>query len=90
MIRAAMKPVRMYSTRICPYCVRAKMLLRDRGVPFEEIDVSGDHDARQWLVKATGRRTVPQIFIGEEPIGGFDELHALDRAGELGKKLNAA
>ncbi len=80
--------VRMFTTLICPYCIRAKMLLKKKGVAFEEIDVSGDHDMRAWLVKTTGRRTVPQIFIGEESIGGFDEMAALDRAGELDKKLN--
>ncbi len=77
----------MYTTTICPYCIRAKMLLKDKGVDFEEINISGDHETRDWLVKATGRRTVPQIFINDEPIGGFDEMRALDRAGELDKKL---
>jgi glutaredoxin 3 len=79
--------VRMYTTQICPYCVRAKALLKSKGVAFEEIDVSRDHDTRAWLVQATGRRTVPQIFIGDEAIGGFDEMRALDLAGELDKKL---
>lgn len=82
-------PVRVYSTLICPYCIRAKLLLRERGIPYEEIDVTGDYEARQWLVKVTGRRTVPQIFIGDESIGGFDELRALDRSGELNRKLAA-
>lgn len=85
-----MKTVRVYSTTFCGYCVLAKRLLDQRGIAFEEIDVSGDHAKRAWLVQATGRRTVPQIFIGDEPIGGFDELRALDRSGELGKKLVAA
>jgi glutaredoxin 3 len=81
--------VRMYTTLICPYCIRAKMLLKAKGVAYEEIDVSGDHDTRAWLVKATGgRRTVPQIFINDESIGGFDEMRALDLAGELDKKLS--
>jgi glutaredoxin 3 len=84
-----MKAVRVYSTLICPYCIRAKHLLRERGIAFEEIDVTGDHEARQRLVEQTGRRTVPQIFIGDEPIGGFDELRQLDRSGELDKKLSA-
>jgi glutaredoxin 3 len=84
-----MKPVRMYTTRLCGYCIRAKMLLKQRGIPFDEIDVSGDHAARAWLRQATGRRTVPQIFIGDEPIGGFEELRELDRSGELDKKLAA-
>jgi glutaredoxin 3 len=78
-----MAHVRVYSTSFCPYCIRAKLLLEERGIPYEGIDVSGDYEARQWLVQATGRRTVPQIFIGEEPIGGFDDLRALDRTGEL-------
>jgi len=78
----------MYTTLICPYCVRAKMLLKAKGVTYEEIDVTRDHEARAWLVQATGgRRTVPQIFINEESIGGFDEMRALDLAGELDKKL---
>lgn len=85
-----MAKVRMYSTTICPYCIRAKMLLNAKGVPFEEINVGGDHAKRAWLVQVTGRRTVPQIFIDDEPIGGFDELRALERSGELDKKLAAA
>ncbi len=84
-----MAKVRMYTTTICPYCIRAKMLLKGKGVAYEEINVSGDHEMRAWLVKTTGRRTVPQIFIDDEAIGGFDELRALDRAGELDKKLAA-
>jgi len=84
-----MKPVRVYTTLVCPYCIRAKLLLRERGIAFEEIDVTGDHDKRTWLVEKTGRRTVPQIFIGDEAIGGFDDLRELDRTGELGKKLAA-
>ncbi len=82
--------VRVYSTLICAYCIRAKALLKSRGIPYEDIDVTGDHAARAWLVQATGRRTVPQIFIDDEPIGGFDELRALDRSGELAKKLGLA
>jgi glutaredoxin 3 len=82
-----MKTVRLYTTLVCPYCVRAKLLLAERGIAYEEIDVTDDHDKREWLVAATGRRTVPQIFIGDEAIGGFDELRQLDRSGELTKKL---
>ncbi|AKU96203.1 Glutaredoxin 3 (Grx3) [Labilithrix luteola] len=82
--------VRVYSTQICPYCIRAKVLLKERGIAFEEIDVSGDAEKRAWLVQATGgRRTVPQIFIDDESIGGFDELRKLDVSGELAKKLAA-
>lgn len=75
---------------VCPYCIRAKLLLRERKIPYQEIDVTGDHEARQRLVELTGRRTVPQIFIGERSIGGFDELRALDRSGELDRLLSAA
>ena len=84
-----MRAIRIYSTLICPYCFRAKALLRERKVDFEAIDVTGDAAMRAWLVRETGRRTVPQIFIDDEPIGGFHELRALDRSGELAKKLAA-
>lgn len=84
-----MAAVVIYSTTFCPYCVRAKMLLQRKGVAFEEVDVSGDADARQALVARTRQRTVPQIFINDEHIGGCDELYALDRAGELDTKLSA-
>lgn len=79
--------VRVYTTLICPYCVRAKALLRDRGIAFEEIDVTGDAERRAWLVEATGRRTVPQVLLDSEPIGGFAELLAMDASGELGRRL---
>jgi glutaredoxin 3 len=79
--------VKVYTTTFCGYCVRAKMLLGKRGIPYEEINVSGDIEARDWLVKATGKKTVPQIFIGGEPIGGSEELAALDRSGELMKRV---
>jgi glutaredoxin 3 len=82
-----MKKVTIYTTVGCAYCVRARSLLETRGVPFEEIDVTGDTSARQRLVERTRRWTVPQIFIGDESIGGFDELSALDRSGRLGPKL---
>jgi glutaredoxin 3 len=78
-----MPDVTMYTTRTCPYCVAAKRLLSSRGIPFEEVDVSGDRDKRSWLVETTGRRTVPQIFIREQSIGGYEELAELDRSGEL-------
>ena len=81
------KPVRIYTTAYCGYCRMAKQLLQQRRVAFEEIDVSGDDETREWLVTATGRRTVPQIFIGDESIGGYDELSALDRAGRLAERL---
>jgi glutaredoxin 3 len=77
------KPVRVYTTSYCGFCRLAKDLLRRRGVPFEEIDVTGDPAARQRLVETTRRRTVPQIFIGERAIGGYEELRAIDESGEL-------
>lgn len=85
-----MATVQVYVTDYCPYCTRAKSLLDKRGIPYEVIDVSQDEEKRAWLVKATGRRTVPQIFIHGEPVGGSDELHELDRNGDLQKKLAAA
>ena len=78
-----MKPVKIYTSETCPYCVRAKRLLQRKNVPYEEIDVSRDDDARMQLMQRTGRRTVPQIFIGERHVGGSDELHALEARGEL-------
>ena len=73
----------MYTTSSCPFCVRAKRLLHARGIPYDEIDVGTDDALRADLVARTGRQTVPQIFIDERSIGGFDELAVLDAAGEL-------
>jgi glutaredoxin 3 len=74
----------IYTTPFCPYCVRAKRLLTQKGATFQEIDVSGDWQARAKLAqKAGGLITVPQIWIGDVHVGGSDELHALDRAGKL-------
>jgi glutaredoxin 3 len=67
----------------------AERLLRARGIPFREVDVTGNPGQRSWLVSATGQRTVPQIFIGDQSIGGFTELAALDRRGELQRMVNA-
>lgn len=78
-----MARVIIYTTQFCPFCVRAKTLLRQRQVVFEEIDVSGDDALREKLIAETGRRTVPQIFINGQSIGGFEELYALDQRGEL-------
>jgi glutaredoxin 3 len=82
--------VTVYTTRICPYCVAAKRLLGERGIAYREIDVTGDDDKRAWLLDTTKRRTVPQIFIGESPIGGFDDLAAMDRSGELAQRMTGA
>lgn len=77
-------PIQMYCTAICPYCVRAEQLLRQRGVTdIEKIRIDLDPDRRDEMITRTGRRTVPQIFIGERHIGGCDDLYAVDRAGEL-------
>jgi glutaredoxin 3 len=74
----------MYSTGWCPYCVRARALLERKGLALREIKVDEDPSARDaMLARSGGRRTVPQIFIGERHVGGFDELYALDRSGEL-------
>jgi glutaredoxin 3 len=78
----------MYSTAVCPYCIRAEQLLKSRGVEaIEKIRVDLDPDARERMVEQTGRRTVPQIFIDDRHIGGCDELYALDRAGGLSPLL---
>ena len=79
-----MSKITIYTTPICPYCVRAKQLLKKKGAAFDEIDVFMDADARQEMEdKAQGRRTVPQIFIGDTHVGGCDDLYALDDAGGL-------
>ena len=75
--------VQIYTTPMCSYCVRAKRLLAARGIPFEETDIADDAELRLDVVRRTGRQTVPQIFIDGRPIGGFEELAALDAAGEL-------
>jgi glutaredoxin 3 len=79
-----MQTVKMYSTAVCPYCIRAKQLLRQRGVAqIEEIRVDMDHGQRIQMMEITGQRTVPQIFIGQTHVGGCDDLEALDRRGGL-------
>jgi glutaredoxin 3 len=78
-----MKKVRVYSTRVCPFCVMAKRLLQNKGVAIDEIRVDEDAARRDEMMRVTGRRTVPQIFVGDKHVGGFDDLSALDRAGEL-------
>jgi len=85
-----MPKIVIYTTPICPYCVRAKALLKKKGARFEEIDVFMNTAARREMQeKASGRYTVPQIFIGERHVGGCDDLYALERAGELDPLLNA-
>ncbi|HZF79337.1 MAG TPA: glutaredoxin 3 [Rubrivivax sp.] len=84
-----MSPVKMYSTLVCPYCIRAKALLKQRGVTdIEEVRVDLDPGQRALMVQLTGRRTVPQIFIGNTHVGGCDDLVALDQRGGLVPLLN--
>jgi glutaredoxin 3 len=79
-----MAHVKMYTTQVCPYCIRAKALLKERGVEhIEEIRVDLHPDQRQTMMDITGRRTVPQIFIGDTHVGGCDDLIALDQRGGL-------
>jgi glutaredoxin 3 len=73
----------MYSTRFCPYCMRAKGLLSSKGLEFTEIAVDGNHELRTEMIQKSGRHTVPQIWIGEKHIGGCDELYQLERSGQL-------
>ncbi len=75
--------IKIYTASYCGFCHRAKQLLRDRQLAFEEVDVTDDDDTRDWLAGETGRHTVPQIFIEGRPIGGYDDLAALDRSGRL-------
>lgn len=80
--------IKMYTRRWCGYCTAAERLLDTKGVEYENIDVTGDQEKRRWLVEQTGgRTTVPQIFINGKSIGGYDELNALNRRGDLDKLL---
>ena len=86
-----MSAVRMYTTLICPFCLRARALLKQRGVAqIEELRIDLDPVARDHMIALTGRRTVPQIFIGQTHVGGCDDLIALDRSGGLAPLLAAA
>jgi len=86
-----MNSVRMYTTQVCPYCVRAKALLKQRGVErIEEIRIDLDPEQRDHMMQITGRRTVPQIFIGDTHVGGCDDLMALDQKGGLLPLLGVA
>lgn len=85
-----MPQVKMYTTAVCPYCVRAKQVLKSKGVTdIEEIRIDTQPEAREHMMKITGRRTVPQIFIGETHVGGCDDLMALDAKGGLMPLLQA-
>lgn len=79
-----MQTVKMYTTAVCPFCIRAKQVLKSKGVEqIEEIRIDTDPAARNHMMQSTGRRTVPQIFIGETHVGGCDDLMALDARGGL-------
>jgi glutaredoxin 3 len=86
-----MQAVKMYTTAVCPYCVQAKRVLKAKGVEhIEEVRIDTNPDARMQMMEITGRRTVPQIFIGSTHVGGCDDLMALDSQGGLLPLLNAA
>ena len=79
-----MQAVKMYTTAVCPYCIRAKQILQSKGVEqIEEVRIDFDTAARDHMMQVTGRRTVPQIFIGDTHVGGYDDMMALHRAGKL-------
>lgn len=82
------KAVTIYTTRFCPFCVRAKQLLNHKNVAFDEIAVDGQPQLRQEMARKAGRTSVPQIWIGSTHVGGCDELYALERAGKLDSLLN--
>ncbi|NVB79928.1 MAG: glutaredoxin [Kofleriaceae bacterium] len=79
--------VKIYTREWCGYCTAALRLLKAKGVSFEHIDVTGNPDMRRWLVEATGRTTVPQIFIDGEAVGGYTDIRALDERGVLDRML---
>jgi glutaredoxin 3 len=79
--------VKIYTRKWCGYCTAAERLLTSKGVTFENIDCTGDREKRAWLTEVTGRTTVPQVFIDDRPVGGYDDLRALERTGELDRLL---
>lgn len=82
--------VTMYTTAVCPYCIRAERLLESKGIKnIDKIRVDLDPAQRQVMMQKTGRRTVPQIYVGDTHVGGFDDLYALDQAGRLDPLLNS-
>ena len=86
-----MQPVKMYTTAVCPYCIRAKQILKSKGVEqIDEVRVDANPAERMKMMEITGRRTVPQIFIGDTHVGGCDELIALDGRGGLAPLLAGA
>ncbi|HEY1267222.1 MAG TPA: glutaredoxin 3 [Candidatus Binatia bacterium] len=86
-----MAKIVVYTTQVCPYCVRAKALLRSKNLQYEEIDVARDAKLREEAIRLSGgRRTVPQIFIDGRSIGGYDELYEMEQSGELDRLVGAA
>jgi glutaredoxin 3 len=86
-----MPPITIYTKAFCPFCVAAKALLKSKNAPFTEISVDGDSAAQSAMAaRAGGRRTVPQIFLGDRHIGGCEDIHALDQIGELDPLLTAS
>jgi glutaredoxin 3 len=78
-----MSKVRVFVTSYCPYCTRAKQFLKSFDIDFETVDVTTDAEKRNWLVDTTGMRTVPQIFVGDESVGGYTDMQALHRDGDF-------
>jgi len=83
----SMAKIEIYTTLMCPYCVRAKQLLQRKGVAYEEIRIDLDHDQMRLMMQRSRRQTVPQIFIDDRHVGGFDDLAAMDARGELDPRL---
>lgn len=83
-----MKKITIYTTSVCPYCVKAKSLLENKGLKYEEINVEDPAEREKLLKKANGMRTVPQIFIGDHHVGGCDDLYELEEKGELDKLVS--
>lgn len=82
--------IEIYTTRTCPFCIRAKELLNRKGAAYTEIDVGADPDLRDTMARRAGRRSVPQIFVGRTHVGGCDDLYAMERAGTLDPLLQGA
>lgn len=85
---AAVPEIVIYSSQYCPFCFRAKAILQQKGVPFTELNVDGNHQLRQEMMQKSGRHTVPQIWIGDRHVGGCDDLMALNASGELDRVLS--
>jgi glutaredoxin 3 len=85
-----MTPVTLYTRKLCSYCTQAKHLLNQLGVPYTEINIDGDPETARIMMEKSGRRTVPQIWIGDTHVGGFDDLYSLHRSGKLQALLNGA